>query len=204
MTGGEISGNNALENGGGVYVNSGGLFTMSGGAKITGNTAVNGGGVYTQDNSNADPIADVKNVYKNIGVAYDAIDPNNNAVISGNTATAGASMPPVNAADFALRAANPFDGGLLDNDNIGYTNTDYRIHYRTNGGGAVWHVQFLSTQTLNTLTVSAAGFTAPAVAPIFIGWNTAPDGSGTSYAPNQNVNLATVSENRGLTLYAQW
>ena len=46
MSGGEITGNTA-ENGGGVYVNNYGSFTISGDAKITTNTAVSiGGGVY--------------------------------------------------------------------------------------------------------------------------------------------------------------
>ena len=45
MTGGEISGNTATSNGGGVNIGNGGKFTMSGG-EITGNTATsNGGGV---------------------------------------------------------------------------------------------------------------------------------------------------------------
>jgi predicted outer membrane repeat protein len=53
MNGGEISGNTARENGGGVYVSGGGeyyngIFTMSGG-EISGNTAGEyGGGVYVK------------------------------------------------------------------------------------------------------------------------------------------------------------
>ena len=49
MTGGEISGNKATENGGGVYVNSGNIytFTMNGEkTSVSGNTANYGGGVY--------------------------------------------------------------------------------------------------------------------------------------------------------------
>ena len=44
MKGGTISGNTAV-NGGGIYMGSGSSFTMNGGL-ISGNTAVNGGGIY--------------------------------------------------------------------------------------------------------------------------------------------------------------
>ena len=47
MSGGEISGNTATSNGGGVNIGNGGKFEMSGTAKIIGNTAAYaGGGVY--------------------------------------------------------------------------------------------------------------------------------------------------------------
>ena len=48
MTGGSITGNKTIgnSNGGGVYVGSGGKFTMSGSASITNNKAVNSGGVH--------------------------------------------------------------------------------------------------------------------------------------------------------------
>jgi hypothetical protein len=50
MSGGEISGNGDVNNGGGVYVFYSGTFTMSGG-EISGNKASNGGGVYVSDGS---------------------------------------------------------------------------------------------------------------------------------------------------------
>lgn len=50
MTGGEISGNKATENGGGVYM-YGGTFTVSGAAKVTGNKKNNANNnVYLPDN----------------------------------------------------------------------------------------------------------------------------------------------------------
>jgi|GEM_PF-6710459 len=39
---------------------------------------------------------------------------------------------------------------------------------------------------------------------IFIGWNTEPDGSGTSYADGQTVRYLTTVHNEVITLYAQW
>ena len=70
MNGGEISGNTATSNGGGVYVGgSKSTFTMNGNASITGNTAKNGGGV---------------GVYS--GATFEM---NGNASITDNNATTG-------------------------------------------------------------------------------------------------------------------
>ena len=49
MTGGEISGNTSSYSGGGVCINSAGIFEMNNGT-ISGNTALNGNGVYVSNN----------------------------------------------------------------------------------------------------------------------------------------------------------
>ena len=51
MTGGTISGNNATNDGGGVYVGKKGTLTLTGNAVFTGNKAKWGGGIYLTDNS---------------------------------------------------------------------------------------------------------------------------------------------------------
>lgn len=52
MTGGVISDSNAVNDAGGIFVASGGVFNMIGDAKIKDNSAgVSGGGIYTQTNS---------------------------------------------------------------------------------------------------------------------------------------------------------
>jgi hypothetical protein len=48
VTGGTISGNDAAQNGGGVYVNDGSSFTMNGGS-VSGNNTIDGGGVYVTE-----------------------------------------------------------------------------------------------------------------------------------------------------------
>ena len=48
------------------------------------------------------------------------------------------------------------------------------------------------SQKINTNTFTKTGY-------IFTGWNTEPNGSGTSYTDKQNINL-----NDDITLYAQW
>jgi predicted outer membrane repeat protein len=96
--------------GGGVYVYSSGVLTMNSGA-ITNNTAqLNGGGIFTEDYSYADP-ANTGN-YANIALAP-------GAVLSGNMAGKRMFLPQ-NAADFTTRAVNPFNGSLLNNLDINY------------------------------------------------------------------------------------
>ena len=51
MTGGTISGNNATNDGGGVYVGKKGTLTLNGSAVFTGNKAKWGGAIYLTDNS---------------------------------------------------------------------------------------------------------------------------------------------------------
>lgn len=51
MTGGTISGNNATNDGGGVYVGKKGTLTLNGNAVFTGNKAKWGGAIYLTDNS---------------------------------------------------------------------------------------------------------------------------------------------------------
>jgi len=207
MYDGEISGNVAKRYGpgdstgygGGVYVDTGAEFSMLGG-RISDNTASSdGGGVYTPDYSYGNP-ADVSK-YSNISIS-------NSAEVSENTALDGFFAPPVNYSDFDVRAANSFDGMLLDNNNINYRNPYYSIAYDANNGGDGTQRYYQSTGVSSgTTTVQAvnigsgtdeANFTAPA-GMSFAGWTENADGTGASYRPGDAI---TLSGNK--ILYAKW
>ena len=91
--------------------------------------------------------------------------------------------------------------GILSNmsieivDPLGYT-----IHYDSNGGTGMMIDQFVRlgrNDTLRTNTFTKTNST-------FDGWNTAPDGSGTSY-PNDYAITSDLGNNGDvITLYAQW
>ena len=71
----------------------------------------------------------------------------------------------------------------------------YTVTFNANGGSGTMAPQTVTagdTITLNANSFTRSGYT-------FSGWNTAANGSGTSYA-----NRASVSPNANLTLYAQW
>lgn len=86
-------------------------------------------------------------------------------------------------------------------DALGWQSVDrYSITYNANGGSGSMDVQELVTVDglyafTNLRTNSFVGATGYR----FVGWNTAPDGSGTSYSNGQLVSI-----NSNLTLYAQW
>ncbi|MCL2775516.1 MAG: hypothetical protein FWD71_19560, partial [Oscillospiraceae bacterium] len=114
MTGGKISGNSANSQGGGLYLAIVGIFDMKGG-ELSGNTSTGyGGGIYTDSLNYYNPTSNGTNAYSNIGISK-------TVVVSGNTA-GFITVPPSNAANFQTRATRPFDGNLLDNDNINYKN----------------------------------------------------------------------------------
>ena len=66
---------------------------------------------------------------------------------------------------------------------------DTGFPYKKNATAAVWN----NTGTDGTAWFNRTGYT-------FTGWNTAPDGSGTAYAPNSSIVLTAPVT----TLYAQW
>jgi uncharacterized repeat protein (TIGR02543 family) len=71
--------------------------------------------------------------------------------------------------------------------------SSYSVSYNANGGSGVMANQSASTATtLNANTFTRSGYT-------FAGWNTAANGSGTSYANSANYAFTSST-----TLYAQW
>ena len=197
MSGGKVTGNTssaAAGDGGGVWVSASAYFYMNAPAEISGNKAPNGsgGGIYTANYDYHDPTADAATVYANIGIAA-------SATVSGNI-SAATRIPPTNASDFTGRSPNPFNGMLLDNDNVNYNNTDYRIIYKANGGaGADYPQSSSAASTFTAITQETAGFAGPAGMPVLKDWNTKVDGSGTAYAPGANITVADTT-----ILYARW
>ena len=76
----------------------------------------------------------------------------------------------------------------------------YVIHYDSNGGTGMMFDQIIKLGTSTTLTTNAYTH----IDASFNGWNTAPDGSGTSY-PNEYAITSDLGNNGDvITLYAQW
>ena len=76
----------------------------------------------------------------------------------------------------------------------------YMVNFDANGGTGTMNAQTISYGTATALTSNA--FTAP-TNKVFAGWNTAADGSGTSYTNGESVtNIAPLFGS--VTLYAQW
>ncbi len=78
--------------------------------------------------------------------------------------------------------------------------SSYIVNFYANGGTGTMNSQKITRGQATALTSNS--FTAP-TGKTFISWNTAPDGSGTSYADGEQVtNLADAGDT--ITLYAQW
>ena len=80
------------------------------------------------------------------------------------------------------------------------TKPSYTIKYRSNGGTGTMQDQTLKygvTDNLTTNTFTKTGHK-------FMGWNTAIDGTGTSYTDGQSVSNLSSTNNDEITLYAQW
>ncbi len=76
----------------------------------------------------------------------------------------------------------------------------YTIYFDANGGTGTTESMSMIYGIPKSLTpngFSRVGYT-------FIGWNTAANGSGTSYVDKQQVNNLVTQDNGSITLYAQW
>lgn len=76
----------------------------------------------------------------------------------------------------------------------------YAVAFDANGGEGYTDPQVFSYDEAQKLTENA--FTRDGYT--FTGWNTEPDGSGTSYADGTTVNNLTSVDGETITLYAQW
>lgn len=209
MNGGEITGNKAGADGGAIYAgklvqgtNQQLATIILNGGKISNNTAVkNGGAIYVGDYKYTDPIEPAADYYKKIHIS-------DQVVFSGNTAVK-TYMPPSNYTDFTNRSVDPFDGMLLDNDNINYENPSRAVAYHANNGGIGQQKYFQklagTSTTIPAVNVGTgageANFTAPA-GKVFAGWTENADGSGNSYAPGDIVTVTAQIKTK--SLYAQW
>ena len=83
---------------------------------------------------------------------------------------------------------------------VTYMANTYSVKFDANGGSSTMANQSFTYGVAQALT--ANGFTRTGYT--FAGWNTAADGSGTSYTNGQSVSNLTSAENGIVTLYAQW
>ena len=90
------------------------------------------------------------------------------------------------------------DNGLLTIDSVLYNVETFTVTYNNNGGSGTMTDSNSPYWIGSTVTTKANTFTAP-TGYTFSGWNTAANGSGTSYAAG-----ATFTINANTTLYAQW
>lgn len=206
MDGGQISGNKAAANGGGVYLSfrntaAYAFFKMTGG-EISGNTAgADGGGIYTINCIyDQNPISSPASYYNNISIA-------SSATVEKNTAgdAVGAQAPPGNYDYYTNRTPNPFDGLLLDNDNINYRNPHLRALFKANNDKVPAEPDY-AIQTgskvatsITMPTLAEAGFTAPD-GKVFLGW--AESKGGTADGGNLPGKQVVISANK--TFYASW
>jgi len=160
MNGGQITGNSAIEKGGGVFILRG-TFTMSGG-NICDNTATNGGGIFnnlniTYSGSNPTPIYHVGQFEMQCGNISNNIATNNggglynlgsftmleNSVISGNKAINGGGIyidtqrPPqtitINGGEISSNTASLDGGGIwISYDNLDKLSIDTGVIFSNN------------------------------------------------------------------------
>ena len=104
------------------------------------------------------------------------------------------------------------DGTIVYTTTIAEACISYIVNYNptgTNTGTAITGSGIVADQTIHegiATNLTTDTFTNPVIdgnTYYFAGWNTAQDGSGTSYAPGQSVTDLTVAGNT-ITLYAQW
>ena len=100
------------------------------------------------------------------------------------------------------------DGTLVYTATVADTCMRYTVHFSPTSifeGNTLSGTGTMSDQTIYegvATPLTTNGFTAPS-GYYFIGWNTAQDGSGTSYTDGQSVTDLTAAGNT-ITLYAQW
>ena len=226
MTDGTISGNTwAKGSGAGVGVR-GGIFNLSGGT-ITDNTAAKGGGIYVgkgyygdKSKLNLKGSPDISG--NSGGNVY--LDLDNQNVLYKITIVGG--LNPKNPIGIKLGTA---DGTGLFTDSSDVTNNNKEVffsetedlfvgkntagqlllgkemtltyHANTGTGSETKDTSVISGSAVTVLTAEEAGFENDSLP--FISWNTAADGSGTTYdSADPDHNTITITENT--TLYAQW
>ncbi|MCL2420610.1 MAG: InlB B-repeat-containing protein [Defluviitaleaceae bacterium] len=219
MTGGNIQHNNA-EYGGGVSiwgivipptVNFQGDFTMTGG-NIRNNTAIYGGGIHIGENTTAailnGVISDNTAIHDGGGIFTHAHAnlTTGNVTFTRNTAQS-AAWPSSIWPNIPYAVSSSIIGSSgsflhpLNNFDINYAGTPITFHiltFNANGGTGGPHIVTIIENTpVTIITPNTAGITRPGFT--FTGWNTAADGSGTTYAPGASITL-----NTNLTLFAQW
>lgn len=119
---------------------------------------------------------------------------NTSILISGNTISGNMSIPTHDGSSYMT--GNTGDGYAR----ISFINPKYKVKFDANTGtGTMNDMDFVygTAQNLTTNTFTKTNYA-------FVGWNTEPDGSGTSYSDGQEVNNLTTLDGAEITLYAQW
>ena len=81
-----------------------------------------------------------------------------------------------------------------------WTANTYNVVYNANGGSGSMSEQTFTYDEQQNLSANTFTNTDN----VFLGWNTAADGSGTSYSDGQGVKNLTATNGATVTLYAQW
>lgn len=81
-----------------------------------------------------------------------------------------------------------------------WTANTYTVHFDANGGEGTMADQAMTCDKSESLKANAFALEGH----IFRGWNTEPDGTGTSYADGETVQNLTTEKDTVVTLFAQW
>lgn len=105
----------------------------------------------------------------------------------------------------AYETVLPVDG--IDSTSFRYLKKSFTLSYDANGGTGVAPASETETDDDEPFTVADNPFTF--TGKVFVGWNTAADGTGEAYQPGDEISLSTVEEGEteslgNTTLYAQW
>ncbi|MCD7947110.1 MAG: InlB B-repeat-containing protein [Oscillospiraceae bacterium] len=173
-----------VTNGGGIYLTEGGTLSVLGTSYIVDNTAPlgMGGGIFTED------------------ITYENLLTGDNTFFANNTADGVQSPPEVTPPTIGFASTSVLSSPLNNYDINSSTQEiiSFTVFYEPNGGTGSFAQSGLAFGDLYTiLSVEETGISRPGFT--FGGWNTEPDGSGTSYAPGEQI---LITEN--LVLYAQW
>ena len=138
-----------------------------------------------------------------------------NIIITKDVTRVTASSPTPGTGSIVCRStvsAAVYIGGTVDNSGnlVGGVTGDitadavtlypYTVHFDANGGTGS-----MADQTLmNGVSAELTAGTFARDGYLFAGWNTAADGSGTSYADGQSVSNMTETSGATVTLYAKW
>ena len=138
--------------------------------------------------------------------------PSSQTKIHGETLTITSAKPTREGYDFkgwatsssATSATYAAGGSYTSNANVTlyavWQKTIFTVSYNANGGSGTMSSLTIATDAKANLTANAftrTGYT-------FDGWNTAANGSGTSYADTASVKNLTTENGATITLYAQW
>ena len=99
---------------------------------------------------------------------------------------------------FIPKTLSKYTNSLSNTISVNFSRPQYTIKFNSNGGSGSMSdmtVKYDVSQNLTTNSFTRSGYD-------FIGWNTAANGSGTSYTNGQEVNNLSTTEGDEITLYA--